>query len=130
MTLRGLATHGSLLIAILAAACRLGPETCDTSVPPAIDVEIVDAVTRVPLAKDAIGLVQAGAFVDTLRPHRSDGSQLVSRATTRTGPGTYDVRVTHDGFEPWILANVRVSVGSCGTEPRVLTAELQPVSTP
>jgi hypothetical protein len=120
-----------LLAAVACSACRLGPETCDTGIEPAIDVVIIDAVTGAPLAHDATGIVRAGTFIDSLRPHRGDGTgHLISRATTQTPPGTYDVLVTHDGYEPWRLSNVRVRAGSCGAETRVLTAELQPSGTP
>lgn len=132
MTSRRTATRIALLLFALASlGCRLGPESCDTGVEPAIDVVIADALTGAPLANNAAGLVEAGTFVDSLRPYRDNGTgQLISRATTRTPPGTYNVRVTHDGYEPWVLANVRVRAGACGMETRVLTAELQPVSVP
>ena len=122
---------GLLLFALAASGCRLGPETCDTGIEPAIDVAITDALTGAPLANDAVGLVEAGTFVDSLQPHRGDGSgQLISRATTRTPPGSYTVRIMHDGYEPWVLANVRVRAGSCGPETQLLTAQLQPLSAP
>jgi hypothetical protein len=119
-----------LLAATASAACRLGGEACDTSVPPAIEVVILDAETKAPRADDAVGIVQAGSFVDTLRPNRSDGTQVISRATTQTGPGTYDVFITHAGYEPWSLTDVRVGTGRCGMETHALTAELQPASAP
>lgn len=132
MTFRRMTAHVALVLATLAySGCRLGPETCDTGVEPAIDVVITDALTGAPLADNAVGLAEAGTFVDSLQPHRGDGSgQLISRATTRTPPGTYTVRVTHEGYEPWVLANVRVRAGSCGMQTRLLTAELQPLGAP
>ena len=132
MMSRRMAAHVGLLLSVLASSgCRLGPETCDTGIEPAIDVAIMDALTGAPLANDAVGLVEAGTFVDSLQPHRGDGSgQLISRATTRTPPGTYTVRVMHEGYEPWVLGNVRVRAGSCGLETQLLTAELQRLSAP
>jgi hypothetical protein len=130
MISRRRAAQVGLLAAMVSTACRLGGELCDTSIPPAIEVVILDAVTNAPRAEDAVGIVQAGTFVDTLRPARSDGTHLLSRATTQTGPGTYDVLITHEGYEPWSLANVRVGTGRCGMETHALTAELQPASTP
>ena len=131
MTSRRMTTRLVLLLALASSGCHLGPETCDTGVEPAIDVVITDALTGAPLANDAVGLVEAGTFVDSLQPNRGDGSgQLISRATTRTPPGTYTVRVTHEGYEPWVVANVRVRAGSCGIETRLLTAELQPLGAP
>jgi hypothetical protein len=126
-----MATRVVLLCALASSGCRLGSEACDTGVEPAIDVVITDALTGAPLATDAVALVEAGTFVDSLQPHRGDGSgQLISRASTRTPPGTYIVRVTHEGYEPWVLANVPVRAGNCGMETRLLTAELQPLGAP
>jgi hypothetical protein len=132
MMYRRLSTRvGLLLLALASSGCRLGPETCDTGIEPAIDVTITDALTGAPLATDAVALAEAGLYVDSLQPHRRDGSgQLISRATTRTPPGSYIVRVMHDGYEPWALANVHVRAGSCGPETQLLTAKLQPLRAP
>lgn len=114
---------------VVATGCNLG-ETCDTGIEPAIEVVIVDAITGEPLAENAAGVAQTGTFIDSLRPHRGEAGQLISRATTQAPPGTYEVRVTHDGYEPWSASNIRVSAGSCGPRTRRLTAELQPSGTP
>jgi|GEM_PF-1706370 len=104
---------------------RLG--ACTTDFRSAIEVEIRDASTGVPLAEAARGVVRDGAYVDSLRPGRSlsaDPASLVSRQAAGERPGTYDVEVQRSGYQSWTVRNVSVGRGACHVETRQLRANL------
>jgi hypothetical protein len=59
----------------------------------------------------------------------SDGacttSYLMAAADER--PGTYDVTVAVDGYQPWAVAGVEVLAGECHVLTQHLTALLEPI---
>jgi hypothetical protein len=98
---------------------------CTADVRPAIIVEIRDADTALPVAAEAMGHVQDGAFVDSLRAYGADGTVLVSRAAADEREGTYTVEVVHEGYQPWQQTAVRVGRNACHVETVTLQAGLE-----
>lgn len=88
----------------------------------AILLTAVDSVTRASVADGARGVVQSGAYVDSLR--------VVSDSLLEGGDqlGTYVVHVERPGYHEWIRTNLQVTQqGPCGNVvPVSLTALLQP----
>ena len=104
----------------LIAACELPwAIECTTDARPALRVEVVDSLTGALLAEPLVW-VRDGSFQDTLEVSFGRASGPHER------PGTYEVHVEHDGYEPWVRASVRVSEDECHVQTRSLTARLQP----
>ena len=104
-----------------------GGSSCDLSIEPGVIVEIRDAITGVPLAANARGVVREGAYTDSLRAYETKGSApnaLVSRAAAYERPGTYSIEVDAPGHQSWRVDDVRVSKGECHVRTRRLTATL------
>lgn len=122
------------LTLLVPLACRnpfAGGYACTADVRPAIEVEILDAVTGAPLAQAATGVVRDGAFADSLRPARFlnyDPASMVSRQAAGERPGTYSVEVQRGGYHTWTASNVSVGRNSCHVETRTLRANLVPVA--
>lgn len=118
------------IIATLTACDALAPKgDCTASVEPAIVVEITDARTGGPLARNAVGLVRDGNYVDSLRPygfHSSDPATMYSRRAADERAGSYTVQLSVAGYQPWTALNVRVQDGGCHVSTRTLQARLQP----
>jgi hypothetical protein len=94
----------------------------------AVDVEIREAGTNLPLAATARETVRDGAYVDSLRPGRQEGDALVSRQAAFERPGTYTVEVVHPGYTTWQRTGVVAHEGTCGAETVTLQAILEPAS--
>jgi hypothetical protein len=89
-------------------------------------VFVRDAQTGVPLAAEARGVVQEGAYVDSLR---LDPLQHPPQSTLVGGgnrAGTYTVTVERQGSRPWQRSGVVVGRGACGIVTVTLVAELEP----
>jgi|SRR6185312_3209954 len=114
------------------AACNSndmsGNGDCSTlSHRPAITVTVKAAVGP-PLTTTATGVVRDGDYADSLRPSATsiDGIQQLSAAENR--PGTYDVFVTHSGYQTFEQDSVVVGASACGiSQTRFLSAELEPL---
>ena len=109
----------------LITGCGTEP-ACTEGAFPAIVVDIRDAFDGAPLAENARGAVQEGAFIDSLRPYGSFGNGvLATRAAAEERPGTYSVTVELDGYLLWQVDGVLVRPGTCSVETVELTANLQ-----
>ena len=109
---------------------RGGSYSCPAWIKPAIVVEIRDARTGAPLAKDARGAVHDRAYVDSLIPYvwtETGGPPLlISRRAADERAGNYYVEVNHPGYRTWTLAGVRAVSDQCGVKTRRLSASLEP----
>jgi hypothetical protein len=94
----------------------------------AIDVEIREAGTGLPLAASARGVVRDGSYADSLVPGRREGDVLVSRQAAFERAGTYAIEVVALGYGTWQQSGVVAREGTCGVTPVVLQATLQPAS--
>jgi hypothetical protein len=122
-------SHAILLAALLGplAACSPATDTaCTTDVRQGIEVEIRDSVSDAPIASLARGAAIAGAYVDSLRPARGEGTgALLSLAGAPERPGTYAVTVEVPGYHTWTQSNVLVQAGVCHVKAVSLLARLQ-----
>jgi hypothetical protein len=102
---------------------------CSASLQPAIEVEIRDARTSVPLAGLARGIVRDGAYVDSLMPAAflspdDVAGSMISRQAALERPGTYMVLIERVGYRPWVAVGVQVDGSACHVKTRRLQARL------
>lgn len=111
----GRLSPGAVLLAVTLAACNSRALlNCVAEPAAALDVTIVDARTGAYLAAGATVLARDGSFSEWLGPgNYAPGGDLASRRGAFGRPGTYDVTVSHPGYEDW---STRARVGSdrCG----------------
>ena len=81
-------------------------------------VNAVDSVTSDPIADPTIR-IRDGAYEYTFEPGRNWGPDVER-------PGTYEVRVEHPGYAPWVRTGVEVTEGRCHVNTRDVLAKLQP----
>ena len=106
---------------VVFAACSGNGLVCTSQFVPGIFLEVRDSVTAAPLAAGARGIVQDGAFIDSLRPYNEARLQAAGER-----PGTYLVAVTHPGYADWRVADVRVERDACHVNTATVQARLQP----
>ena len=122
-----------LLLALLSMAtgCNLIPMGCPAVVYRAIDVDVTDARTGAWVARGAVGSIQDGSYVDSLREVGWLGIPPNDTSTTLGAglgrPGRYEVSVIRQGYRPWQRSDVRAREGSCGVETTRVRAELEPL---
>jgi hypothetical protein len=117
---------GALVLLAAIAGCD-GDEyegACLASVDPAIVLEIRDSISGVGLADQATAVVTDGGFTDTLEYFPSEDPGWQSGANERGG--TYDIKVTVEGYQAWTRDNVEVEEGSCHVITQRLLARLNP----
>ena len=117
-------------LALLAAGCAdSSGVVCPAVIRPGIEVEVRDAVTDEPLADLARGIVEDGAFADSLRVISYDAAMVPSvLGAAGERPGIYNVRIERAGYEAWDTAGVSVQAGECGVIPVQLLAHLSQTS--
>lgn len=95
---------------------------------PGLEVEVRDGLTEEFRADSAQGMVQDGAFADSLRIVRYHGPRIVPSALGAADerPGTYRIRIERLGYQPWDTTGVRVQADRCGVSPVQLVARLTP----
>jgi hypothetical protein len=104
---------------------------CPASVEPAVVVEVRNARTGGFEAKEALGIVRDGVFVDTLEPrlfYVVNGQHVpAALGGADERPGTYIVSIEKTGFRSWLQTGVRVRSNECGVLTENLVAELEPL---
>lgn len=117
------------VLTVIACACgEFGPTLCTTSVEPAIEIEVRDAVTAEPIAGEVGGLIRDGSFEDSLRVSRLDGQgRPVSLRAGDERPGVYAVLLRSEAYEDWDTAGVQVNRGECHVRTAMIQAELHAV---
>ena len=120
MNLRAMATLGLVLL----GGCGRDRNDIDCTLmaEPGIVVEVVDRDTGAFIAWEATGNVRDGAYVDTLHAYESDRS--LAGAYERAG--TYDITVTHIGYQDWSRFGVEVTGGTCHVHTERVIAEMIP----
>lgn len=100
---------------------------CGDHVERGIVVAVYDAQTHAPIAKDAVGTIEDGSYMETLTPAGGDSQgNLISIGGAFERPGTYTVRIEKSGYQTWEKKNVRVTKGVCNVNTVTLEADLQP----
>lgn len=105
------------------------PRDCPAVAEPAVVVEVENADTGMPEAEDAVGILEEGAFRDTMEvaDRDSEGTPL-ALAGAYERVGTYRIQIEKSGFEDWTRSGVEVEAGECGPRTERLTAALEPVA--
>lgn len=122
-----------LLLALLSGVtgCNLISAACPATVDRAIDVDVTDARTGAWVARGAVGSIQDGTYVDSLREVGWLGIPPNDTSTTLGAglgrPGRYEVHVVREGYRPWLRSGVRAREGPCGVETTRVRAELEPL---
>lgn len=112
----------------------------DALVTPGISAEIRDASTGTPAWYEATLTVRDGDYVETVEGSRKgsedfrDSGGVVLLWAAEMRPGTYDVTVTHPGYQTWHQEGVRVTTegsnpfdNSPMTKTVHLVVELEPI---
>ena len=112
-------------VSLFAVACGnplLGPWTaCTAILIYGLNVTVVDASTGERIC-DATVLAVDGAFTGAFE--RFAFSPACSYAGAPERRGTYEVRVTKEGYQPAVVRNVRVDADECHVIPVTLTIAL------
>ena len=115
-------------VCLLGSACGglLDPGMCTTEYVYGLNVQVQDSLTGAWIASGSTLIVRDGNFEDSVtapvdRPH-ADDYPLVAAGER---PGTYEVVVRREGYQPWRLNEVKVRGGTCHVERVRLVARLQ-----
>lgn len=113
----------------LAAACTAACSEpgCTLIAVPGVVVEIRDGADGTPLAATAHGVVQEGAYTDSLRLDGNPEPDALVRSAAYERPGVYRVTVEHEGYAEWRREQARVRSGDCHVQTVHLQAQLQRV---
>jgi hypothetical protein len=122
---RILACSFSLLLTACAIVEPIEPTMCLAVVSRAVEVEVRDAATGAPAAAGTIATAREGAFTEQLTvigwtAHPADSTAVFVGGVDER-PGTYEVRIEKQGYQPWVQTGVRAPSGPCG----VVTARLE-----
>jgi hypothetical protein len=117
-------------LTLLATGCTDGSGVaCLAVLRPGIEVEVRDGATDEPIADLARGIVEDGAFADSLRIIGYDSAMVPSvLGAAGERPGNYKVRIERAGYEAWDTTGVSVQAGECGVIPVQLAAHLSRTS--
>lgn len=116
-------SFSSVVVLCFVAGCSLFDEGCDTVGRPAITVQVTDASTGADILPGTTIKIVDGEFVETFNvPNDPTRTGRVGGAIGR--PGTYEVTVTKDGYQPWIRSNVNVTLDGCHVKTVALDAAL------
>lgn len=113
-----------LAFGTMAGGCEtLTTPDCTLEAVPGIVVEIRNARNGELVADNALVIARDGAFVDSAAV--TGTSSPVPLAHER--PGTYQVTVQKEGFQPWTARSVVVKDGSCHVKTAKITARIEPL---
>ncbi|WP_141491513.1 carboxypeptidase-like regulatory domain-containing protein [Longimonas halophila] len=117
-------------VLVLTTGCDLTDNPlCPAVIEPAVVVEVRNAVSGGLEADGVTGTLTDGAVRDTMIVAEANGEgETISLQGALGRPGTYEVTITKDGFEPWVRSGIEVAEGECNVQTARLTAELQPTS--
>ena len=111
----------SVLALPLLWACSNLPVMCTDVALPAIVVDVQDSITGANLVVGTRGVVQDGAFVDSLHLYSPSGLQAASERA-----GTYALTVAHVGYADWSRSSIRVRRDACHVQTVTVQARLKP----
>ncbi len=127
---RRLATLATAAAITIGTTACIGPfESCEGVGNFGVQITVVDSVTGKAPVGTAVLILTEGEYTESAQAtlQVSNGTLIVAGAHER--PGTYSLRITVAGYQPWTASGVRVSEsGRCDEVETVkLTARLRPV---
>ena len=127
---RRLATFAAAAAITMGPTACIGPfESCEGVGNFGVQITVVDSVTGKAPVGTAVLILTEGEYTEAAQAtlQVSNGTLIVAGAHER--PGTYSLRLTVAGYQPWTASGVRVSEsGRCDEVDTVkLTARLRPV---
>ena len=127
---RRLATLAAAASITIGTTACIGPfESCEGVGNFGVQITVVDSVTGKAPVGTAVLILTEGEYTEAAQAtlQVSNGTLIVAGAHER--PGTYSLRLTVAGYQPWTASGVRVSEsGRCDEVETVkLTARLRPV---
>lgn len=104
------------LLLVLASGCRLlGDDDCTTVGAPSVGVQVVDAVTSVPLTTGVVvQLFGPNGDIDERTEPGAGSVPPTYYVGTSNKPGLYRVVVRSTGYQEATRENVRVAEATCG----------------
>ena len=112
-----------LVALALAAACD-----CDESIQYAIQLTMVDSISGEPVVAEITAVASDGSFSDGVTYTAEQAEAFDAEMSfARERAGTYQVEVTADGYQPWVMTGVNVMADECHVETVQLMARLQPI---
>ena len=108
-----------LLCGALAGCAEPPARMCTQEANAGITVHLLDAASGQYLRRDAHGVAREGSYADST----SGDLGILGFAVER--PGSYDLRVRAEGYQPWDSAGVRVLPGECHVRSVVLRIRLR-----
>lgn len=125
-----LGTFSAVLItfvpSITQAEARKNMTGCTPSIEPAITVTVSDAQTGTPLK--ATILVEDGNFQEQLKLRGVTAAGQIIYGGAFERPGVYTVRTSKDGYETFVMENVKVERDECHVISRNLRVTLKPIN--
>lgn len=115
------------MLVIPACLGTTGPD-CTAAIMNGLLVRVRDSVTNIPAGSGATVTAEDGSYFETLLylgSHTPLDSLTFQGATER--PGTYTVRVSKGGYQPWTRTGINVPAGECHVTSVEVAARLQPL---
>ncbi|WNC69770.1 hypothetical protein RI845_06385 [Thalassotalea nanhaiensis] len=103
--------------------------SCTTSVEPAIEIEVYDSASQLPITCGAKATIQDGTFtqeVENTPDTDCDDSNMLTAADERAG--NYDISISKEGYYEWNTYNVAVSENECHVNTVTIQAYLEKIS--
>ncbi|MEW6999217.1 hypothetical protein AADZ86_16145 [Colwelliaceae bacterium BS250] len=102
---------------------------CNDSAEPAIEIEVFDSATQLPISCGAKATIQDGTFtqeIENIPDLNCEDTQLLMGAHERAG--NYDITVYKEGYYEWNTYNVKVSENECHVNTVKVQAYLEEIS--
>jgi hypothetical protein len=99
---------------------------CTPSIEPAITVTVSDAQTGTPL--EATIIVKDGNFQEELKLWGVTAAGQIIYGGAFERPGVYTVRTSRDGYETFVIEEVKVAKDECHVITRKIKVALKPIN--
>jgi len=121
MNRRFVAVVFGVLAAALCSCDENDVGVCPAVINPGVEVEVRDALTGLPAASGAAGIVFDDSFSDSLRISGYAGDDALRMAAAWGRSGSYSVVIQKPGYRVWTDSHVVAARGRCG----VITARIK-----
>ena len=122
-------TFSAILIALVPTITKAEDKNmtgCTPSIEPAITVTVSDAQTGTPLKATII--VKDGNFQEELKLRGVTAAGQIIYGGAFERPGVYTVRTSRDGYETFVIEEVKVAKDECHVITRKIRVALEPIN--